>query len=93
MFKLIAIFSVKPGSTETVRQLAAPLVAASRNDEGNISYEFCADSAHPGTFLFLETWSDDAALDKHNTTSHFQTFMKELQPYLAGEFAIHRIEL
>ncbi len=93
MFKLVVVFSVKSGSAGTVQKLAEPLVAGSRKDEGNISYEFCADAAHPGTFLFLETWQDNVTLAKHEATPHFKTFMKELAPHLASEFSIHRIEL
>ena len=54
-------------------RLFAELRAASLAEPGCLGYEVMRGNAdEPGTFVLYETWRDQAALDEHYDTEHFQ---------------------
>jgi quinol monooxygenase YgiN len=54
-------------------RLFAELRAASLREEGCSGYEVMrGDADEPGTFVLYEKWRDQAALDEHYETEHFQ---------------------
>jgi quinol monooxygenase YgiN len=54
--------------------------AASRRDEGNLTYEIIQQSNRPNHFTFIEAWSDIKSLQAHATASHTVAFRNELHP-------------
>lgn len=93
MFQIIAIVTLKNGAAEKFKPLIAPLVAASKTDRGNISYECKQDALNPNVFIFLEKWEDDAALESHMAMPHFKKFGAETEALLAGPMALHKLML
>ncbi len=93
MFQIIAIVTLKDGAAETFKPLIAPLVAASRMDQGNHGYECRQDALNPNVFLFQETWESDAALEAHMATPHFKKFGKETESLLACPMVLHKLML
>jgi quinol monooxygenase YgiN len=69
---VIARYVALPGEEETVRSLLAELVAASRQEEGNLSYEATQDVVDPERFVIVEMYVDDAAFAAHRASEHFQ---------------------
>ena len=69
-------------------------VAASRQDEGCISYRLYEDTERPNEFVFIEEWESDAALQSHFATSHIAEFMRTLPAALiaAPDVRFHTIE-
>jgi len=67
-----------PENAAKLKAAAAPLVAASRAEPGNIAYAFAEDIGEPGLLHFLERWSDEAALAAHNSTPHLAAFLMQL---------------
>ena len=54
-------------------RLFAELRTASLAEPGCLGYEVMRGNAdEPGTFVLYETWRDQAALDEHYGTEHFQ---------------------
>ena len=92
MITIVARCSVREDTVDDLVALARELVAASRQEEGNVSYDFYADLADPARFTFIENWRDRAAIDAHNATPHFQDFGKRAGPLCAGpiEIALYR---
>lgn len=54
--------------------LIEPLVTATRQEAGCISYGFYEDLVTPGAFQLHEIWEDQAALDAHMQTPHIAAF-------------------
>lgn len=50
---------------------ATELVKHSRQEAGNIAYDFFASETNGQNFMFCETWADQAALDAHAESAHF----------------------
>ncbi|MDN7012847.1 antibiotic biosynthesis monooxygenase [Methanoculleus sp. FWC-SCC3] len=88
MITIVAKCSAKAGKAEELIPLALNLVDSSRKEEGNVSYNFYADAADPAKFTFIEVWKDQAAIDYHNKTPHFQGFVAKADPLFAGPLDI-----
>ena len=76
--KIVALVTVKPEHTETLKPLFQSLVKASRAEEGNISYDLHQEICKPNRFVFVENWKSQAAIDAHNASEHFQGFVKAI---------------
>ena len=50
------------------------LIEKSRAEEGCISYSLYQDPRDKTKFLFFEEWKNQAAIDFHFSTEHFQQF-------------------
>ncbi|HIH04259.1 MAG TPA: antibiotic biosynthesis monooxygenase [Methanoregulaceae archaeon] len=88
MITIVARGSVQADRVADLERLAVDLVEASRNEEGNVSYDFYADLADPAKFTFIEVWKDRDAIDLHNATSHFQGFVERAGPLFDGPLDI-----
>ena len=51
------------------------LVNATREEEGNLSYDLYCDINNPLTYIFIEEWESENAIDKHNASPHFLHFV------------------
>jgi quinol monooxygenase YgiN len=88
MITIVARGAARPDRVAELRHLARGLVAASRDEAGNVSYDFYEDLDDPARFTFIEVWQDREAIDLHNATSHFQEFVERAGPLFAGPLEI-----
>jgi quinol monooxygenase YgiN len=54
------------------------VAAASRAEEGCISYRLYADTEAENELVFVEEWASDEALKAHFATAHVRSFMQEI---------------
>jgi len=93
MIVLAAKFTGKPERrSEILRQVAA-VTPPSRAEAGCITYNFYEQQPGASEFLFFEEWADQAALDGHFQTAHFQAFMKEFPELIQGAPHIRTYEV
>ena len=50
----------------------------SRAEEGNIAYDLCVARDDADSFVVLEVWRDDAAIESHNASAHFTTLVPRM---------------
>ncbi|MDN3955807.1 putative quinol monooxygenase [Sporolactobacillus laevolacticus] len=74
MILIHALFRVKPEKRDQFLSETKPLVAGSQAEEGNISYELYENTQVPNSFIMVEEWKDQNAVDTHNQTEHFVHF-------------------
>lgn len=87
---VVAFIKAKPGSADVVRDALRDLVTATRRDEtGCLSYELNESAATPGTFITVESWVDQGALDAHLQTPHLQAALAAAGEHMAEPPAIH----
>ena len=67
--------SVAPAHHDQMVELIAPLVEATRAEEGNLSYGFYADPAAPGEFRVYEEWESPEVMGTHMASDHMATFL------------------
>ena len=72
----------KPERRNDIMRVASTIVAPSRAEAGCISYSIHERLLGEDKFLFFEEWADQAALDFHFNTTHFQEFIREFTPLL-----------
>ncbi|RVW02565.1 putative quinol monooxygenase [Rhodococcus spongiicola] len=86
---VVATIPAKPGSEDTVRTALTTLVDASRREDGCVSYDLYESTSTPGTFVVVEVWTDQHALDAHMKMPHFQEAASTFGAHLAGAPGIH----
>lgn len=79
MLRLNCFFQAREGRYEEALDAALALVAASRDDEGCISYDVFESGTRPDVFMICETWQDEASLKKHMAASHFVQYVGLLE--------------
>lgn len=60
------------------------LVEASRAESGNIQYDLMKDTEKESTYLMVEVWENQEAVQKHNTSEHFIAFGKKAPSFMAA---------
>ena len=65
---------VKPGHEQQVADLFKPLTEDSRKEPGCLFYAAHQHREDPRKFLVYEQYKDDAALDAHRNSAHFQQY-------------------
>jgi quinol monooxygenase YgiN len=64
-----------PGREDELAAHLAELLGPTRKEPGCLAYELHRDPEHPTRLLFYEKFKDQAALDAHLATPHFQQFL------------------
>jgi quinol monooxygenase YgiN len=86
---VVATIPVKPEHVDALRAALTQLAEATREESGCLSYDLFESAAAPGTFVTLERWVDQAALDAHMESPHVAAAFAAADGALAGEVAIH----
>ena len=87
--RVVATIPAKPEAVDAIRSALQALARATRDEEGCLAYDLFESAAAPGTFVTVERWTDQAALDAHLQTPHVADAFAAADGALAGEVAIH----
>ena len=82
-----------PGRRDELVAAAREVAAATRTDEGCVSYGFFADVEDGDRILSVEIWADRASLDAHMTHDHTHQFLRVAPGLVAGEPAMSFYEV
>ena len=86
---VVATIPTNPEHAEKIRAGLADLVAATRQEDGCLSYDAYESTAVPGTYVTIESWRSQADLDAHMTTPHIAAAFGVLDGSITGDVAIH----
>lgn len=78
MIKIIANITVQAAHRDHLLAVFKQLLEASRQESGNLRYDLHQAQDNPNQFVFIETWASQAAVDTHNASSHFATFLQAI---------------
>lgn len=87
--KLVATLVSKDGASEAVRGILTGLTEKSRDENGCVSYELYESAAVPGTFITIEVWADQGAVDQHMRGLNLKFAAAALREHLEGSPALH----
>ena len=76
--KIVAMVDVKPEHRAELLVVFRDLVAKSRAEAGNLRYDLHQDFHNDNRLIFVETWRDQAVVDSHSESEHFQNFIKAI---------------
>lgn len=72
-FNVVARYRTKPDTTEKVLEFLARMASESRNEPGNISYEFFRGVEDDRQIVILESYQSAEAFEQHRQSPHFLT--------------------
>lgn len=78
MLIVLAQAKLGEGALDAGREAMAKMVAASRAEEGCVTYSYATDVLDPSKLIIVEKWVDDAALAFHFQTPHMAAFRQAL---------------
>ena len=87
--QVVATIPATPEGSDTLRTALSTLVEQTRHEDGCLSYDLFESAAAPNTFVTVERWRDQAALDEHMRSPHLAEAFAAADGALAGEVAIH----
>jgi len=74
---------VKPEAIEQFLTFAEVIIRNSNLEKGCKIYKLYQEVGTPGSFIFYEEYDNQEAVDYHNGTSHFKTFIGQISPILS----------
>lgn len=83
-----ARITVKPEAVDQFISYAAVIVLASNLEQGCLVYNLYQEVGKPSNFIFYEEYVNQEAIDFHNSTNHFKTFIGQIMEILDGSPAI-----
>ncbi|MDQ2797019.1 MAG: antibiotic biosynthesis monooxygenase [Actinomycetota bacterium] len=85
----VALITAKPGSEVVVKAALTELLGHTRSEEGCVRYDLFESAATPGTFVTIEEWDSQDALDAHLGSAHIAAALDATKDALAAPPAIH----
>jgi quinol monooxygenase YgiN len=73
---------LRHGASEAFRVAVKAFIEASRNDEGNISYDLFEAVDDSDRIMFIARWEDELAFKRHNASKHMKKVLPALLRYL-----------
>ena len=90
---ITAYVDIKPDKLAKFLDGVKTVLAKSKEEEGNLSYNLFADLKDKNKFVFVEEWKSQAAVDSHFGTEHFKGFGALLEEVAASPANIKIFEV
>lgn len=84
MIVLLAKSRLLKGKQKEFIAVAEKLVKATREEDGCIYYDLIQDMSDDCVFYFVEKYQDEAAVEAHKNSEHFQTFVPMMNAFREG---------
>ena len=78
---VIARAVAKPGKEGELRDVLAGMLSPTRAEDGCSFYRLF-EANEPGLFYFYELWRDEAALNSHVSSAHFEDMQRRFKKVL-----------
>jgi len=85
MLVQVVHLEVQPDKLKNFLAEAGANVQASRREPGVIQFDLIQQVESPTRFMLYEVYQDEAALESHRHTPHFQHWLERGVPLLTGE--------
>ena len=79
-----ARITVKPDAAGKFLAYAGAIIEASNQEQGCLVYKLFQEVDNPSSFIFYEEYVNKDAIDFHNSTNHFKTFIGQITEILDG---------
>ena len=80
---VVATVSAKPEFRNHVLEVLSSALEPTRGELGCRKYELHVDRDYPDSFVMIECWDNDAALELHMKTPHFSALLAALDGKVA----------
>jgi len=80
-------FVARDENVEELKALLETMVDASRAEEGCLLYNIYQTDSDPKTFVVIETWKSDTALDGHKNSAHYKHYKANFEQFTADKWS------
>ena len=80
---VIATLTVNEGMEDKALEILTPVIQATHDEAGCLTYAIHQDNADPRTFVIVEHWTSQVALDNHFVQPHMATLAEHAADLLA----------
>lgn len=87
---IIAQLSIQETKTEQFLKLAEIMVNKSIAENGCLAYKLLKEVGEENEFLIYEKYENESAVERHNSSEHFKSFLDSVLPLLTKEPAIEK---
>jgi quinol monooxygenase YgiN len=84
MLGVVATLKVKPGMETQFEAVARELVAQVNANEPGCTLYVLHRAEAAGTYVFMERYVDQAAVEAHRATEHFKTLGRKMGEFMDG---------
>lgn len=92
MIALSLPLTVAEENAAAFEAVMSKLVEATNREEGVVAYRLCRTSA-PGSYVMIEIYRDQAAMDIHMGTAHFKEAAAQFFPMLTSRPNLEKMEV
>jgi len=80
-------FVAKDNHIEELKSLLETMVEASRAEDGCILYNIYQTNSDLKTFVVIETWESETALNGHKNSAHYKHYKANFEPFTADKWS------
>lgn len=91
MLGIVATIKTKPGQDAAFEELAKALVAAVHANEPGCLLYTLFKAEEPNTYVFLERYQDEAAMQAHRSTAYLADLGRKMGEHMDGRAQILRL--
>ena len=86
-------FVAKDENIEELKALLIEMIDTSKAEEGVIFYHIHQMKDKPTTFVVLESWESEEALEGHRHTAHYAHYKANFEQFTADKFSDELLDL
>jgi quinol monooxygenase YgiN len=87
------VFVAKDDKIEELKALLGTMVQASRIEKGCLLYNIYQMKDKPNTFVVIEAWEDEKALEDHKNSPHYKHYKSNYEPFTANKYSDDLVSL
>ncbi|MFV0280250.1 MAG: putative quinol monooxygenase [Rhodoblastus sp.] len=84
MIAVVAFIKTKPGQGAEFEAVARELAAKVNADEPGCKLYQLSKASEPDTYVFMERYVDQSAVDAHRASAHFRELGKKMGAFMDG---------
>lgn len=81
------IFVAKEENVEELKALLKTMVEPSQNSKGCLLYHIYQMQDKPTTFVVIESWENETALEGHQNSAHYKHYKANFEPFTAEKYS------
>ncbi|MEA1917947.1 MAG: putative quinol monooxygenase [Campylobacterota bacterium] len=81
------IFVAKDENINELKELLVMMVEPSRDEVGCELYNIYQLDEKPTTFVVIETWENEEALEGHKNSAHYKEYKANFEPFTAEKYS------
>jgi len=91
MLGIVAKLTIKAGMDKEFEAVAKELVAKVRANEAGCKLYALHRAETPSTYVFMERYAAQAAVDAHRATNYFKALGRKMGEYMEGRAEVMRL--